>query len=498
LRWDSDLSRESVIISVELGTTSCKTIFFTTDGEILAKNQRSYPSIYPEPNWVEQDPANWFSAVVETTRAGWDELRTTKMIQILGMAFTGQMHGILPVDRAGNALYNCLVLQDRRSLKQCREIGECISKSTIHEITGGILDPYICAPKIMWLKENKPALFKRTHKFLAPKDYIRNKITRTFVTDPLDASGTMLYDIQTHCWSEEILELLKIDIDVLPQIEESTALDGFVDNDFYSKTGIPEKTPIIVGAGDDIDVIGVGAINPGHATEHMGTTGEIGVVTDRPLVDPQGRIECYPHPLKHRWVVGAPTQAAGAALEWFKKAFYSSKNCNEMSEERIYDHIIVQSTKVPAGSEGLIFLPFLSGERAPIWNPAARGTFYGISFMHDNAFFAKAILEGVAYSLKSILEIIEDLGQPIHFILSSGGATKSVLWRQMRANIYGKEVITTNIEEAAALGNFILAAVGLGVYESIETAVSSLIKQVDVVYPEQKKTSSYQGLYQKY
>lgn len=481
-----------VVLTVEIGTTSCKTIAFSIEGSKLSSSELEYKTYFPKPGWAEQDPDEWFQSFIITSRSCLKKLRRKwSELKVLAVTFTGQMHSLVPVDKEGEKLYNAIILQDKRSVEQCREIEERVGKLRVHELTGNVLDPSTAAPKVLWLIQEKPGVVEKTYKFLPPKDYVRNKLTKSFSTDPIDASGTMMYDLRTGRWSEEILSAIGLDESLLPEVRDYCEVDGSIDSEFSEKTGIPRGTSILIGAGDDVDALGVGAVKPGQATEHMGTTGEMAVVSNKFVFDSKCRVECYPYPINGLWGVGGPTQASGAALKWFKDSF-------RVRGRRAYDRIFDSASKAPLGSDGLLFLPFLMGERSPLWSSKARGVFYGVTFKHSFKHFARSVLEGVAFNLKMILDVIESLGVKANIVISSGKASKNLLWRRIRADVYGKPIALTNVEEAAPFGILILSLVGLRIEESIDKAVSKLVRVREVVEPDFKNHEKYMKAYEEY
>lgn len=484
------------VLAIEIGTTSCKSFVFRTDGSRIAASAKEHPTYYPHPGWAEQDPSDWWNAVKETTR---EVLARSKNagVKISTVAVTGQMHSAVPVDASGEPLYNCIILTDRRSLGQCRKVEERISRASVHEITGNRLDPYITAPKLLWLKEEKPDLFKKMRKLLPPKDFIRFKLTGEFLVDHIEASGTLLYDIRKREWSPELFDIFQIPVTCAPEIRNSTLNAGEVTGAASRETGIGEGVPVIVGGADDVDILGTGALKIGSASCHLASTGEIVALTERPVSDPLGRVECYPHVIENVWLVGGPTSAAGTALRWFRDNFAQdvvekSRATNE-SPYKILDSEAANST---AGS--VLFLPYLLGERCPLWDPTVTGVFFGLKTSHTRTDIYKSILEGVAFSLRDITTTIQELGVDVDHLMIADGGAHSSLWRQIIADVIGKPLYFTGIEESASFGSMILAAVNLGIYPTIEEACGQLVHTKTVNQPNPTAHAKYTTLFEIY
>ena len=493
--------RESVpdhryVLAIEIGTTSCKSFVFRTDGTRIAASAKEHPTYYPHPGWAEQNPFDWWNAVRETTK---DVLATVKerAAKISSVAVTGQMHSAVPVTAEGEPLYNCAILTDRRSIGQCRKVEERMSRASIHEITGNRLDPYITAPKLLWLKDEKPELFKNMFKLLPPKDFIRFKLINEFITDHIEASGTLLYDIRKREWSSELFDIFNIPIDCGPEIRGPTMHAGEVTEKAARETGIDEGLPVIVGAADDIDILGTGALKIGSASCHLASTGEIVALTERPISDPLSRVECYPHVIENIWVVGGPTSAAGTALRWFRDNFAQDviKKSQEINES---PYRILDSEAMNSAAGSILFLPYLLGERCPVWDPNARGVFFGLKTSHTRIDIYRSILEGVAFSLRDIATTIEELGVKVDHLMIADGGAHSSLWRQIIADVMGKPLYFTGVEESASFGSMILAAVHLGIYSSIEEACEQLVHTKTVNQPNLELHNKYAALFEVY
>ncbi|RLI13494.1 xylulokinase [Candidatus Bathyarchaeota archaeon] len=486
------------ILTIEIGTTACKVIIFDDLGRKIVAYSKEHPTFTPRVGWAEQDPRDWESSVVEGVRSVLGTKRVSAS-EISVVSITGQMHSAVPVDKTSKPLLRCIILTDRRSSKQCEAVSSEISPSEIYRITGNRLDPYITAPKLLWIKDNQPRVFEKTYKFLPPKDFIRLRLTDVFATEPIDASGSLLYNIRTGEWSTELLKIFGIPEEKMPEIHEPTEVIGEITEKAAQKTHLEKGTPVVVGGADDIDILGTGAIQTGLASGHLGSSGEIAVCVDNPIFDPLGRVECYPHVIKSLWVVGGPISNAGTALRWLKDNF--AKDLTDRSRREgigVYEILDDEAVASEPGSRGLIFLPYLTGERCPIWDPDARGVLFGLTLMHSRKEVVRAVMEGVAYSLRDVTETIERLCVKIEEIRFADRAAKSRVWRQIIADVIGKSVLFTNVEESASLGTMILGAVGIGFYKTVTEACRKTVKIVETQNPYDENHETYSKLYSLY
>jgi xylulokinase len=495
---DDVSSRDSTqcILTIDVGTTTCKTFVFRTNGTIVSAITREHPTYYPQLGWTEQDPSDWWDSIKQTTR---EALAIAKKsgTSIAAVSLTGQMHSAIPISASGEPLYNCITLTDRRSMHQCKKIEEKISRAKIHQITGNRLDPYITAPKLLWLKEEKPELFKRMHKFLPPKDYIRFKLTGQLAIDHMEASGTLLYDIRKREWYKDLFDLFQIPMNSAPELLESTHLAGEITEQAARDTWIESGTPVVVGAADDIDILGTGSIKVGTARCHLGSTGGVVACTERPVCDSLTRVECYPHVIENLWLVGGPTSAAGTAVRWFRDNFaQDAVNQGMEQNESPYRILDAEAKDSPPGS--ILFLPYILGERCPVWDTNAKGVFFGIKASHSTIDFYRSILEGVALSLRDIVKTIEDLNVAIEEMRIADGGAESSLWRQIIADVTGKPLYFTGVQESASYGTMILATVFLRIYRSVEEACDALVHTRAVNKPNLDLYKKYTVLFRTY
>lgn len=441
------------LIGIDLGTTGTKSILFDGNGNIVRTAYASYPMSQPQNGYAEQNPEDWIEAVRQTL----DEIMSGgEPISSIGLS--GQMHGLVMLDGKGRVIRPAIIWCDQRTEKQCAELTETVGKEALIRITANPALTGFTASKILWVKENEPDNFARCEHILLPKDYIRYCLTGVFATDVSDASGMQLLDVPNRKWSHEMIAAVGIKADMLPTLHESTEVTGFY-------RGIP----VVAGGGDNAcAAIGSGTVRPGNAFTTIGTSGVVYAHTDRPMIDPCGRVHTFCCAVPGQWHVMGVTQAAGFSLKWFRENF---------AKEFSYQDIDRLAATVPIGSEGVRYLPYLMGERTPYLDPNVRGAFLGLSGFHKTEHFMRAVLEGVSYSLRDCLSVFEDMNLEINGMSIVGGGAQSAFWQQMLANIYCMKLSTLEVTEGAALGAAILGGVGTGVYSSVESACDKIIRK---------------------
>ncbi len=453
------MSSPTYLLSVDIGTEGCKAIIFNEKGESLARSYHEHPMIVPEPSWAEQDPNLWWYNVKKAIS---DILKTVEINvgQIACITLTGQSPVLVPVDKFGRPLMNAIIWMDRRAVKQ---------SEILAQITGITEDPSMILPKIMWVKEQRPKTYRKTHKFLQATDFIQYKLVGRFVTDWLNAF-TAHFNSETHQWPEETLEQLDIPPDKLPDVARPGDIVGTVTEEASHEIGLEKGIPVIVGGIDAyLAVIGVNALREGAICEITGSSTCLMAPSNREVKDPKGRMSCQIFPLlPNFWITWAVMSSTGASLRWFRDRF---GNPGES-----YEELDKAAEKVSAGSDGLIFLPYMMGERSPIWSPAARGVFIGLSLHHSRNHVIRAILEGCAFGIHHNLEIMEGLGCKVNEIWSCGGAARSGVLSQIKSDVTGKPIIIPREIEAPALGAAILGAVGVGIYDNINEAAENMVQ----------------------
>jgi len=463
-------------LGIDIGTSGTKTVLFDEMGNTIASSVGEYPLYQPNIGWAEQDPEDWWKATCNTIKeviykSGVDAS------EIKGVGLSGQMHGAVLLDKDYNVLRKSIIWCDQRSSAECNEITSLIGKERLIEITANPALTGFTASKILWVKNNEPDVYSKVAKILLPKDYIRFKLTGEFATEVSDASGMQLMDIPGRKWSDEVLDKLGIEKSMLGKLYESQEVTGKVNKEASSLTGLKEGTIVVGGAGDQAaGAIGNGIVKPGVVSSTIGTSGVVFAFSENVSIDPKGRVHTFCHAVPNTWHIMGVTQGAGLSLKWFRDNFCIEEiRTAELMKVDPYMLMDKEAEKVAAGCSGLIYLPYLMGERTPHLDPNAKGVFFGLSAKHEKPDMIRAVMEGVVYSLKDCLEIIKEMGVNVSEVRASGGGGKSPLWRQMQADIFGTEITTINSSEGPALGVAILAGVGAGIYSSVMEACDKVI-----------------------
>lgn len=475
------------LIGLDVGTSSTKALLMDEAGEVVATVVPTYDFQTPRPLWAESDPEDWWVATMEAIRSLVDKVGAEN---VAGIGLTGQMHGLVLLDRDGKVLRPCIMWNDQRTASQCEAITASVGRDRVLEITGNPVLPGFTAPKIAWVRENEPEVYAQVDKALLPKDYVRYRLTGEFFTDVSDASGTSLLDVSNRRWSEEMTSALGIPASWLPEVTESPVASTKISKEGSAVTGLLEGTPVIAGGGDQAaQAVGCGIVSEGVVSATIGTSGVVFAHSDEYRVDPEGRLHAFCHAVPGRWhLMGVMLSAAGS-FQWYRNELGKAEmEAESAGGSDAYDALTQLASEAPAGSEGLLFLPYLSGERTPYPDPHARGSFIGLSLRHGRAHLTRAVLEGVSYGLNDSLSLMRNLGiEPDRVILSGGGA-RSMFWRQMLADVFATPCELLNATEGAAYGAALLAAVGAGVHDSVESACQACIRVTDQtpVGPEQR------------
>lgn len=410
------------------------------------------------------------------------------------------MHGLVMLDKNYNVIRPSIIWCDQRTAKECDEITQKVGKERLIEITANPALTGFTASKILWVKNNEPQNYEKVYKILLPKDYIRFKLTGEFATDVSDASGMQLLDIKNRCWSDEVLEKLEIDKDLLGKVYESPEVTGKVSRQASEITGLCEGTLVVAGGGDQAaGAVGNGIVKTGVISSTIGSSGVVFAHLDELKIDPQGRVHTFCHAVPGKWHVMGVTQGAGLSLKWFRDNFaHVEKAAFEFIDKDPYILMDQEAELANPGSDGLVFLPYLMGERTPILDPYAKGIFFGITAKHTRREFIRAVMEGVVFSLKNCLDILNEMGIEVKEVRVSGGGAKSKLWRQMQADIFEMDVWTLNSKEGPAFGAAILAAVGAGEYNKVEEACDVMIQKVESCNPNKDLFEVYRRTYKLY
>ncbi len=487
------------LLGIDIGTSGTKTVLFDESGNTVANAVAEYPLYQPHIGWAEQDPQDWWMAVSSTIKEVIQKSGVDPS-DIKGVGLSGQMHGAVLLDKDDKVLRKAIIWCDQRSSAECQQITSLIGKERLIEITANPALTGFTASKIMWVKNNEPEIFEKVKKILLPKDYIRYMLTGEFATEVSDASGMQLMDIPGRKWSDEVLSKLEIDKSLLGKLYESQEVSGKVNNYGSQLTGLKVGTFVVGGAGDQAaGAIGNGIVRTGVVSSTIGTSGVVFAFSDKVTIDPMGRVHTFCHAVPNTWHIMGVTQAAGLSLKWFRDNFcIEEKRTAELMKIDPYVLMDKEAEKVDLGCNGLIYLPYLMGERTPHLDPNAKGVFFGLSAKHEKQDMLRSVMEGIVYSLKDCMEIIKEMGVDIKEVRASGGGGKSPLWRQMQADVFGTEITTINSDEGPALGVALLAGVGAGVYSDISQACDTIINVKTRQAADIEKTQKYLKYYNVY
>ncbi len=476
-------------IGIDTSTTSTKAIVIDEMGAILGVSSSEYPFETPHPLWSEQEPDLWWHAARESIR-NCIQKAGIEPFQVKGIGLTGQMHGLVILDEAGKVLRPSILWNDQRTQKQCDDIRRVIGKQEFIRITGNDALTGFTAPKILWVRDEEPGIYAKIRHVLLPKDYLRYKLTGEFAVDRADGSGTVLFDLAQRDWSQDVIRALGLNPDWFPPTFEGTQVTGKLTKTAAEEVGLIEGIPVFAGGGDQAAAaVGTGAVEEGIVSISLGTSGVVFAATNSPFIEPEGRLHAFCHAVPGKWhLMGVMLSAAGS-LRWFRDTF---------KENIGFDELTAGAHEIPAGSDGLFFMPYLTGERTPYPDPLARGGFIGITVRHTFDHFTRAVLEGVAFGLKDSFELMKNVGlKKITQVRMTGGGAKSAIWRQIIADVLNVEIVTVSSEEGAAFGAALLAATGAGVFESAEDACQSTIKITGTVLPG-RANPIYEKLYSEY
>ena len=485
------------LLGIDIGTSGAKVIAIDEGGRLVATAGREYPLLTPRPLWAEQHPETWWEAVVACTR---EVLQTVPAEEIAGIGLSGQMHGLVALDDAGEVLRPAILWCDQRTQQQCDFITEVVGRETLVRETCNPVLTGFTAPKIMWVREHEPEVYERARMFLLPKDYIRWRLTGAYATEVSDASGTSLLNVPQRRWSDEVLGALGIPREHLPAVFESPHVSANVDRQGAQATGLLHGTPVVGGGGDQAaGAVGNGIVQSGVISVTTGTSGVVFAFADQPVVDEKLRVHTFCHAVPGKWHVMGVMLAAGGSLQWYRDALGEEEKvvAARMNSDP-YELITRQAATIAPGCEGLLFLPYLSGERTPHPDPLARGAFIGLTLRHTRCHMARAIMEGVAFGLRDSLEILKKLDVSIGNVRASGGGARSEVWRQIQADVFGLPLSTISVDQGPALGAALLAGVGVGIYGSVEEACSTVIKVQGTTSVLEENTVLYESLYHLY
>jgi len=487
-------------LGIDVGTGGTRALVMDAQGQVIASASAEHQNFAsPRPGWAEQDPRDWWQACGAAVRKA---LQTSgiRPEDIACVGFSGQMHGAVLLDAADEVVRSALIWCDQRSEAQCVELEKIFGRDTLIKLTCNPPLTNFTVTKFLWVREIEPQNWERVKHVMLPKDYVRFRLTGERAIDMADASGTLLLDVANRRWSKEVLAKTEIDEKLLPALFESPEVCGKVSAAGAEATGLRPGTPVVAGAGDQAaGAVGMGIARVGAVSATIGTSGVVFASTDRPAMDPAGRLHTFCHAIPGRWHVMGVTQAAGLSLRWYRDNFAAASPGVQKKDGRDpYDVFAEEAVSAPSGSEGAIWAPYLMGERTPHLDPNARGALVGLTASHTRAHVIRAIMEGVAFSLKDTFTIFEEMKVPVTAIRLGGGGARSPLWRQIQADVYGHEVEIVAAEEGAAHGAAILAGTGAKEWSSVEQACDAIVRVAKRVTPNQKDSATLQQGYRTY
>ncbi|MBE3066456.1 MAG: xylulokinase [Chloroflexi bacterium] len=478
-----------LFLGLDVSTTGAKALLINERGGVVSSATAPLALSAPHPLWSEQDPRDWWIGIVKSIRQALEQAGVSGS-EVTSIGLTGQMHGLVLLDEQGEVLRPAILWNDQRTGAQCDDMRARLGKEHLIQITGNDALTGFTAPKILWVQQNEAEIYARARHILLPKDYIRYRLTGDYAMDKADGSGTILFDLKNRDWSPEVLAALDIPANWLPPTFEGPAVTGYVSMLAAAETGLVQGIPVVGGGGDQAaQAVGVGAVQPGIIALTLGTSGVVFATTESPLIEPEGRLHAFCHAVPDRWhFMGVMLSAAGS-LQWYRDTLAPGVS---------FDTLVNEAGDIKAGSEGLLFLPYLTGERTPYPDPLVRAAWIGLTVRHTRAHMTRAVLEGVAFGIKDSFRLILQAGLGhIEQVRISGGGAKSELWRQIMADVLGVELVTVNTTEGAAYGAALLAGVGADFYENVPAACEATIQITGRTSPTQA-TRAYQDYYPHY
>jgi xylulokinase len=479
------------VLGIDIGTGGSRALVLAEDGRLLASASADHAAFRsPRTGWAEQDPEDWWRACQDAIRTALRDSGTSPAA-IAAIGLTGQMHGAVLLDDRGAVLRPSIIWCDQRTEAECRWLEQTIGIDRLLALTANPPLTNFTLAKLLWIRTHEPDTWSLARHVLLPKDYIRFRLSGEYAIDVADASGTLMLDVARRQWSRELIEETGLDASMLPRVFESPEVCARVSRDAAGITGLREGTAIVAGAGDQAaGAVGMGIIRPGTVSVTIGTSGVVFAATERPAIDPKGRIHTFCHAVPGTWHVMGVTQAAGLSLKWLRSVLEPNASS--------YDALTVEAAGAPPGSDGVLWAPYLMGERTPHCDPTIRAALLGLAANHGRAHIIRAVMEGVAFSLRDSFTIFSEMRLPITRVRLGGGGARSPLWRQIQADVYGRTVETVAAEEGAAYGAAILAAVGAGWWPTVEDACESLVRAAAVVTPQADVAAHMNERYEDY
>lgn len=490
----------SVYLGIDIGTSGTKALLGREDGKVLATATAEHPSSHPQPGWSEQQPADWWKSSVQSARQVLAK-SGVKGGEVKGIGLSGQMHGSIFLDKSHLVLRPALLWNDQRTGDECREIESLAGgRAALIQMVSNPAFTGFTAPKVLWVRNHEPQLYDQVRHILLPKDYVRLRLTGELATEVSDASGTLLLNVVERKWHQGLLSKLQIDPSFLPRCGESEDISGKLTKSAAEQLGLAEGIPVVGGAGDQAaGAVGNGIVQEGILSATIGTSGVVFAHADRPETHPEGKVHTMCHAVRGAWHQMGVVLSAGGSLQWFRNQF-----CRDLMDEakikgvEAYDLIFEGFQPIPIGAEGLIFLPYLTGERHPHSDPNARGAWIGLTVRHTRNHLARAVAEGATFAMRDCLEVMRGLGIKARQIRLGGGGAKQASWRRMQANVYGQAVAQTNADEGPAFGVALLAMVGTGAYRSVPEACAAAIRVTEELQPEREIQDRYEKPYGEY
>lgn len=486
-------------IGIDLGTSGTKTVLFDENGAVIISKTIEYHMYQPKNGYAEQDPADWYNAAINTAKYCVENSGVDSK-DIVGVGISGQMHGLVMLDENNNVIRKSIIWCDQRTADEVDELNRVVGREKLIEITANPALTGWTAAKILWVRNKEPENYAKCRHILLPKDYVRFMLTGDYATEVSDASGMQLLDVKNRCFSEELCNMLNIDMSMLPKVYESCEITGHITKEAAALTGLAEGTIVCGGAGDNAAAaVGTGVVRDGRAFTTIGTSGVVFAHTSSPCIDPKGRVHTCCAAVPGSWHIMGVTQGAGLSLKWFRDNFCGSeKETAKLMGVDEYYLMDKEAEKVSIGSNRLLYMPYLMGERTPHLDPDARGVFFGLSAMHTKRDMLRAVMEGVAYSLRDCVEICREMDINVSDMMACGGGGSSPLWRQMLADLYECPVKTAKSKEGPALGVAILAFVAAGVYSSVPEACDKIVGVDKICEPVSLNSEKYNEFYKIY
>jgi xylulokinase len=470
-------------LGIDVGTGGSRALLVDERGTVRAGFTSAHEEMMmARPLWAEQRPENWWDAVVASIRGVLAQAGVAGS-QVRGIGLSGQMHGLVILDESGQVIRPSLIWCDQRSQQQVDFVNSKVGREKVLEYTANPVLTGFTLPKLLWVRDNEPANFARVRKMLLPKDYVRYKLTGEFASEVSDASGTSVFDVVKRRWSWEMMDALGLDRSILPACYESSEITGRITPDIAELTGLAAGTPVVGGGGDQASsAVGNGIVEPGIVSCTIGTSGVVFAHMEQVAYDPAGRVHTFCHAVRNKWHVMGVTQGAGLSLQWLR---------NQLFPGTPYDDLTALAAQAPAGAQGLFWLPYLMGERTPHLDATIRGGWVGLTAKHSRADLVRAVIEGVSYSLRDCLEIVESLGVPVESVRASGGGATSAFWRGLLASILNKPIVTLETQEGSAYGAALLALAGTGEYGSVPEVCRAASRETATELPDASDAMRY-------